>query len=88
MHNPLDPIRTGVALLRSVGRSRCRASTIMERQLGHIVRLIDDLLDVSRISRSRGRALVKPEGGYRPPLDQASVLSEITALLPRIARNA
>ena len=26
---------------------------MMERQLGHMVRLVDDLLDVSRISRNK-----------------------------------
>jgi signal transduction histidine kinase/ActR/RegA family two-component response regulator len=53
LRNPLAPLRTGVEILQRLGPAReelepvCR---MMERQLGHIVRLIDDLLDLSRIS--------------------------------------
>jgi signal transduction histidine kinase len=55
LRNPLAPLRTGVDLLMQqeapvlpvVGRTLAA----MNRQLEHLVRLIDDLLDVSRISR-------------------------------------
>jgi signal transduction histidine kinase len=52
LRNPLAPIRTGLAVLK-IGKPEQapRVLTMMERQLGHMVRLIDDLLDVSRISR-------------------------------------
>jgi signal transduction histidine kinase/ActR/RegA family two-component response regulator len=52
LRNPLAPIRTGVSLLK-IGKQEQvpRIAAMMERQLGHMVRLIDDLLDVSRISR-------------------------------------
>jgi PAS domain S-box-containing protein len=55
LRNPLAPLRTGFELLkRSADRAtRERARAMMERQLGHMVRLIDDLLDVSRISRGK-----------------------------------
>lgn len=54
LRNPLAPIRNGLYLLRSrVGDDPALAGPLelMERQLGHMVRLIDELMDVSRISR-------------------------------------
>jgi PAS domain S-box-containing protein len=55
LRNPLAPIRNGLQIVRlSQDRDvRERAQDTMERQLGHMVRLIDDLLDISRISRSK-----------------------------------
>jgi PAS domain S-box-containing protein len=52
LRNPLAPIRNGVQVLKMASHdpSMIDSTTeMMERQLGHIVRLIDDLLDVSRI---------------------------------------
>jgi signal transduction histidine kinase len=55
LRNPLAPLRTGVDLLMHVLTQQPpvvgRTLGAMNRQLDHIVRLIDDLLDVSRISR-------------------------------------
>lgn len=55
LRNPLAPLRTGLHVLaRSptpAVAARMRAT--MERQLAHMVRLIDDLLDISRISRGK-----------------------------------
>jgi signal transduction histidine kinase/CheY-like chemotaxis protein len=52
IRNPLAPMRTAVALLRIAGfNEAARACDILERQLNHLVRLVDDLLDASRISR-------------------------------------
>jgi signal transduction histidine kinase/CheY-like chemotaxis protein len=56
LRNPLAPIRNGVELIRlSNGNPGTldRATTIMERQVQQMVRLVDDLLDVARISRNR-----------------------------------
>ena len=56
LRNPLAPIRTGLQILQLAGEDRAaaeRARAMMERQLRHMVRLIDDLLDVSRISRGK-----------------------------------
>ena len=54
LRNPLAPIRTGLDLIRALPDDAAgteRALHIMDRQLTHLVRLVDDLLDVSRISR-------------------------------------
>ena len=54
LRNPLAPIRTAVQLLRLKelpDSQRIRARDIIDRQVEHLVRLIDDLLDVSRITR-------------------------------------
>ena len=55
LRNPLAPIRTGLAIIKRdpSGAPASQALLIMERQLTHMVRLIDDLLDVSRITRGR-----------------------------------
>jgi CheY-like chemotaxis protein len=55
LRNPLAPIRTGIDLLRASPSeaSSSRALAVMDRQLKHMVRLIDDLLDVSRITQGR-----------------------------------
>ena len=54
LRNPLAPIRTAVQLLRLKELAephRVRARDVIERQVEHLVNLIDDLLDVSRITR-------------------------------------
>ena len=62
LRNPLAPIRTGLQLLKFAPRSEevvARTLPVMERQLGQLVRLVDDLLDVSRISS--GKIVLKRE---------------------------
>jgi signal transduction histidine kinase len=55
LRNPLAPMRTGMDLLLRQQTAPtppvARTLAAMNRQLEHMVRLIDDLLDVSRISR-------------------------------------
>jgi signal transduction histidine kinase len=52
LRNPLAPILTATQLLRMRGRDVApRESAIIERQVAHLIRLVDDLLDVSRITR-------------------------------------
>jgi signal transduction histidine kinase len=54
LRNPLAPIRTAVQLLRKrdlAEAQNTRAREVIERQVQHLVCLIDDLLDVSRITR-------------------------------------
>jgi PAS domain S-box-containing protein len=56
LRNPLVPLRNALDELRRSGNDPLiagRAYAIMERQLFHLVRLTDDLLDVSRITRNR-----------------------------------
>jgi len=56
LRNPLVPIRNGIELLKN---ARARPELVdsvrpmMERQISHMVRLIDDLLDVARISAGK-----------------------------------
>jgi PAS domain S-box-containing protein len=55
LRNPLAPIRNAVQILRLAGgdepiRSVCDT---MERQVNQLVRMVDDLLDVNRISRGK-----------------------------------
>lgn len=50
LRNPLAPIRNGLAVLRLDERVGADdILTMMDRQLSHMVRLVDDLLDVSRV---------------------------------------
>ncbi len=56
LRNPLAPLRNGLQIMRlapgdagAVARSR----EMMDRQLSHLVRLVDDLFDVSRITRNK-----------------------------------
>jgi signal transduction histidine kinase len=53
LRNPLAPIRTGIDILRTKeGVAKADAVLpMMDRQVGHLTRLLDDLLDVSRINR-------------------------------------
>jgi signal transduction histidine kinase/CheY-like chemotaxis protein len=56
LRNPLAPIRNALELMRRVDLETtlaARALAVMERQLQQLVRLTDDLLDVSRITRNR-----------------------------------
>ncbi|MEO7294941.1 MAG: PAS domain S-box protein, partial [Candidatus Limnocylindria bacterium] len=56
LRNPLAPIRAGLQVMRLAPDDKsavARARLTMDRQLGHMVRLIDDLLDVSRLGRSK-----------------------------------
>jgi CheY-like chemotaxis protein len=56
LRNPLAPIRNS---LRMLGMKRCdvaaadAAHAMIERQVDHIVRLVDDLMEVSRITRGK-----------------------------------
>jgi signal transduction histidine kinase/CheY-like chemotaxis protein len=53
LRNPLAPLRTGLAILTMQPDTKSVADThaMMARQVAHLARLIDDLLDVSRIDR-------------------------------------
>ncbi|MDB5337380.1 MAG: chemotaxis protein methyltransferase CheR [Planctomycetaceae bacterium] len=54
LRNPLAPIRNAVQVLQIAANDPetvAKAAAVMERQVGQMVRLVDDLLDVSRVDR-------------------------------------
>lgn len=55
LRNPLAPIRNALQILKLSPdwEAREQARSMMERQLGQMVRLVDDLMDVSRITRGK-----------------------------------
>ena len=62
LRNPLAPIRNGLYILDRApkgGEQARRAQAIIERQFDHLTRLVDDLLDVTRITR--GKAVLQRE---------------------------
>jgi signal transduction histidine kinase len=89
LRNPLAPIRTGFALLGPATdpETTARIRQVVERQLTHMVRLIDDLLDLSRVTRGtvqleRTRVDLAAIVGIaleasRPLLDQTGLLLDV-----------
>jgi two-component system, sensor histidine kinase len=70
LRNPLAPLLTGLQLLKSAGHRdpvTVRVCAVMDRQISHLVRLVNDLLEVSRITRG----LIEVR---REPLDLAFVV--------------
>jgi PAS domain S-box-containing protein len=54
LRNPLSPIVTALQLMRMRGDSGgLREREIIERQVDHLVRLVDDLMDVARVTRGQ-----------------------------------
>ncbi|MCE9604929.1 MAG: response regulator [Planctomycetia bacterium] len=56
LRNPLAPIRNSLQILRmsgSSGESSAHIYEMMDRQVDHMVRLVDDLLEISRITRGK-----------------------------------
>jgi CheY-like chemotaxis protein len=56
LRNPLAPIKSGVEILARApagGEPARRAQMIIDRQVGHLSHLVDDLLDVTRIARGK-----------------------------------
>ncbi|WP_171020235.1 chemotaxis protein CheB [Hydrogenophaga sp. 2FB] len=72
MRNPLAPIRNALEILRRTGGQGDvteSAIEMMERQVAQMVRLVDDLLDVNRISR--GKVELR-----RVPVDLTSIVQQ------------
>ncbi|MED5618921.1 hybrid sensor histidine kinase/response regulator [Ideonella sp. BN130291] len=68
LRNPLSPIVTALQLMKMRGDSTTtREQAIIERQVDHLTRLVDDLLDVSRITT--GKVELR-----RQPVEMAEVL--------------
>jgi two-component system CheB/CheR fusion protein len=53
LRNPLAPLRNAAELLRNPAAEPAWCRGVIERQVSHLSRLIDDLLDVSRITRDK-----------------------------------
>ncbi|HEY3518548.1 MAG TPA: ATP-binding protein, partial [Gammaproteobacteria bacterium] len=56
LRNPLAPIRNGLQILRFAGTDPVAAAQVqemLERQTSHLVRLVDDLMEVARVTRGR-----------------------------------
>jgi CheY-like chemotaxis protein/two-component sensor histidine kinase len=60
LRNPLAPIVTALELMRQKETTTPREQATIERQLQHVTRLVDDLLDVSRITRGRIELRLQP----------------------------
>lgn len=73
LRNPLAPIRNALHILKTQGPAGPGADSVyamIERQLQHMVRLIDDLLDVTRITHGRIRL-------HRERIDLTALLAEV-----------
>lgn len=97
LRNPLGPIRTGVHILRQIAPADDRIEKIratIERQATHMSRIVDDLLDVSRITR--GKILLKKEpielgmlvheacADYQQDAQQGGITLDIRNIDPRL----
>jgi signal transduction histidine kinase/ActR/RegA family two-component response regulator len=81
LRNPLAPIVTSLEVLRRRGLAQTPEHEVISRHLRHVVRLVDDLLDMARLSR--GQMSLR-----REPLELASVASRaVEAATPLIDRR-
>jgi PAS domain S-box-containing protein len=85
LRNPLAPIRTASEILSHApadGASAKLAVATINRQVAHLTRLIDDLLDVSRVTQ--GRVELR-----RQPIDVASVIAQaVETVEPQLREKA
>jgi signal transduction histidine kinase len=81
LRNPLAPIRTGTDLLKRAMHEPivAKVQPMMERQTTHMVRLIDDLLDVSRITS--GKVVLQHETVTLGSLVETAVEANRSALV-------
>ena len=84
LRNPLAPILNAVQLMRNPQLPAAQlkwAREVIERQLGHLTKLVDDLLDVSRITR--GKINVN-----REPVELATVVARaVETVEPMLSRQ-
>ena len=95
LRNPLAPIRNSVSLLRLSGAAGPAGQMweMMDRQVNHMVRLVDDLMEVSRITRGKielrkgvvdlAEVIAAAVETSRPLVDAAG--HELTLTLPPVA---
>jgi PAS domain S-box-containing protein len=77
LRNPLSPIVTSLQLMRLRGEDAfLRERGIIERQVAHLIRLVDDLMDISRVTR--GKIDLKFERvDIAQPLDKAIEMASL-----------
>lgn len=80
LRNPLSPIVTAIELMKLDHREFEERLPVVERQVGHVVRLVDDLIDVSRFRRGQ-LELVRERVELRAILERA--LETASPLLER-----
>jgi len=84
LRNPLAPISSGLHILRAAGHdaaATAQAREIMERQVAQMVRLVDDLLDVARITTGKVELRLAP-------MDLAGAISDaVETAMPLIANG-
>jgi PAS domain S-box-containing protein len=69
LRNPLAPIMAATSLIRARGAASPRELAVLERQSHHMVRLVDDLLDVARITSGKLSLA-------RRPVDTAEIVAQ------------
>lgn len=75
LRNPLAPMLTAVKMLPAADESRRpRLVGTLERQLEHLVRLVDDLLDVARVSQGRIQVC-------KAPVELTSILNQAVEMV-------
>ena len=68
LRNPLAPVRNAIELLKlQAGAPPSRPLQVLERQVGHLAHLVDDLMEISRITQ--GHVVLR-----REPIDLASAI--------------
>jgi CheY-like chemotaxis protein len=81
LRNPLAPIVTSMEVLRRRGLAGTPEHEVISRQLRHVVRLVDDLLDMARVARGQMSL-------HREPLELSSVVSRaVEAATPLIEQR-
>ena len=96
LRNPLAPILHAVDLLRRADSGSVQITAVIERQVGQMVRLVEDLLDVSRIGQGKielrrepidlARIVEQAAEASRPLLRQSS--QSLTITLPAVPLSA
>jgi PAS domain S-box-containing protein len=99
LRNPLGPVRNAARLLqlRTDPETLARAGELIERQTGHLARLVDDLLDAARVSRGKVRLRLerldlaglvrRVVEDHRPVLEQAGLTLTVDAEGPLWVRG-
>lgn len=81
LRNPLAPIVSSLEVLRLRGQAQTPEHDVIRRQLSHVVRLVDDLLDLARIVRGQMSL-------HRAPLELSTVVGRaVEAVTPLLQQR-